>query len=171
MFNFRIRKAAPVEINILPQLELEAAELFRETKHAASIPAAPASLENFREAREAGLLLIAVLPQGITSGFALAEIIDLGIRLAGVDVLPRFGKNGIGAALVKSIISLAEEKKHKYLTLTTFKHVPWNAPFYKKLGFRVMNSEEFTPDILSIVQQEYKQCLLPEERCLMIYEI
>ena len=94
----------------------------------------------------------------------------MGVHLAEVDVLPSCGKKGIGASLVNSVCCWAEKKGFIYVTLTTFKHIPWNAPFYKKLGFRVLNTDEFSPDIAFRVDKEHKQGLLKEDRCVMVYK-
>jgi hypothetical protein len=31
--------------------------------------------------------------------------------------------------------------------LTTFAHVPWNAPYYARLGFAVLTSDELGPEL------------------------
>jgi hypothetical protein len=31
-------------------------------------------------------------------------------------------------------------------TLTTFEHVPWNAPYYRRRGFRVLDDGELSAD-------------------------
>ena len=36
------------------------------------------------------------------------------------------------------------------LTLTTFAHVPWNAPYYARCGFRVLDDAEVTPGLQAI---------------------
>jgi hypothetical protein len=40
------------------------------------------------------------------------------------------------------------------LTLTTFTHVPWNAPYYERLGFRPLPEAELTPGLVAIRQNE-----------------
>lgn len=169
--NYKIRKALPKDVHNLPELELEAATLFKEYNLTAGVIEEAASIDEFRKAQTAGHLLVAVLPDERITGFALMEIIDMGVHLAEVDVLPAYGKKGIGAALVKSVCSWAGKNGHKCVTLTTFRHIPWNAPFYRKLGFRVMTTEEFSPDISYRVNDEHEQGLLKKERCVMIYEL
>ena len=40
------------------------------------------------------------------------------------------------------------------LTLTTFAYVPWNAPYYARCGFRVLDDAEITPGLRAIREQE-----------------
>ena len=49
---------------------------------------------------------------------------------------------GIGRALLEKAIADARRRRLVALTLTTFRDVIWNAPFYQKLGFRVMDDAQ-----------------------------
>lgn len=40
------------------------------------------------------------------------------------------------------------------LTLTTFTDVPWNAPYYLRCGFRVLDDEEIGPGLREIRRRE-----------------
>ena len=48
---------------------------------------------------------------------------------------PAHGRQGIGTRLVHTVIDWARSRRFENLTLMTFRHLPWNAPFYAKLGF------------------------------------
>ena len=52
-------------------------------------------------------------------------------------MLPRFGRLGLGRLLVKAVLAAAEERGYRAVTLRTYAHVPWNAPFYLSCGFVV----------------------------------
>ena len=71
-----------------------------------------------------------------------------------VDVLPEVGGRGIGRALVLRAVSHAREAGYDYLYLTTFRHVPWNAPFYAKLGFAALADEDMPEPLLASLQEE-----------------
>ena len=60
--------------------------------------------------------------------------------IAEVGVHPDHGKKGLGRRLVLAIIEQARRKRAECVTLTTFRHVPWNAPFYAKLGFEIIGN-------------------------------
>jgi len=72
-------------------------------------------------------------------GFVCLEVVDGAAHVDQVSVLPDYGRRGIGRALVETAIGWAAASGHDELTLTTYRDVPWNAPFYRTLGF-----EEFT---------------------------
>lgn len=40
------------------------------------------------------------------------------------------------------------------LTLTTFAEVPWNAPYYARCGFRVLDDSELSPGMRTIRDRE-----------------
>ncbi len=50
--------------------------------------------------------------------------------------------------------SLAAADGLPALTLTTFAHVPWNAPYYVRCGFRVLDDAELTPGLRAIRERE-----------------
>ncbi len=45
------------------------------------------------------------------------------------------------------------------LTLTTFEQVPWNAPYYCRWGFRILEDHEWTKGLRAIRQREAEQGL------------
>ena len=51
-----------------------------------------------------------------------------------VTVAPTHARRGLGAALIDHLAAVSGAPA---LTLTTFRDVPWNAPYYERLGFRV----------------------------------
>ena len=40
------------------------------------------------------------------------------------------------------------------VTLTTFEDLPWNAPFYQRLGFRKLTEDELTAPIATLLERE-----------------
>jgi len=45
------------------------------------------------------------------------------------------------------------------VTLTTFRHLPWNAPFYARRGFRVLSPDELGPGLRAALRGERAQGL------------
>jgi len=52
-----------------------------------------------------------------------------------LSVLPDHGRRGIGRALMETAIEWAADSGYTELTLTTYRDVPFNGPFYRTLGF------------------------------------
>jgi hypothetical protein len=40
------------------------------------------------------------------------------------------------------------------VTLTTFRDVPWNAPYYERLGFTVVAAADQGPELAAVVAEE-----------------
>jgi len=69
-------------------------------------------------------------------GFASVELVDGAAHIWQLSVLPSAGRQGRGTALVTAVCDWAAAAGYDAVTLTTFRDVPWNAPFYARLGFR-----------------------------------
>jgi hypothetical protein len=57
------------------------------------------------------------------------------------------------------------------VTLTTFRDIPWNAPFYARLGFHELTDCELTPALQARVVEEAAHGLPTEMRVVMRYEV
>jgi GNAT superfamily N-acetyltransferase len=53
------------------------------------------------------------------------------------------------------------------VTLTTFRDVPWNGPFYERLGFRVVAGAELSAALRAIADDETRRGLDPSRRVAM----
>lgn len=81
-----------------------------------------------------GFLLV-VGPVGAPVGFAHVEIIDGFAHLAQLSVLPEETRRGLGTALVRAAMDEAWQLGFDVMSLTTYRDLPWNGPFYAGLGF------------------------------------
>ena len=54
------------------------------------------------------------------------------------------------------------------MSLSTFTHVPWNAPFYAREGFEVVPEAAWTPGMLALRAREARLGLSLDERAVMI---
>jgi GNAT superfamily N-acetyltransferase len=61
---------------------------------------------------------------------------------------------GLGRALLDHAAEPAAAAGVSALTLTTFADVPWNAPYYVRCGFRVLEDREVTAGLRAIRQRE-----------------
>lgn len=60
-------------------------------------------------------------------------------HLQQLSVDPAHGRRGLGAALVDVCCRQARRLGYRQLTLTTFRNVPYNAPWYARLGFLIID--------------------------------
>lgn len=163
---YRIAAAQPSDLPLLPVIELAAATLL--AGHApASVLAETTSQADLENARQRGHLWVA-LADGVPVGFAHIEVRAPDIaHLEEVDVHPEHGRRGLGRRLVLAVCQWAANNGYSWVTLTTFREVPWNMPFYARLGFEEIPPEELTPALLSVVDDETRRGLDPSRRVAM----
>ena len=87
-------------------------------------------------------------------GFALVSLHDDHVHLEEMDVHPSHARQGIGRALVQTVCDWAREQGFAAVTLTTFRHLAWNAPFYARFGFVSLSESELTPMLTKRLQSE-----------------
>jgi len=85
-------------------------------------------------------------------GFACVEVVGGEAHIWQLSVHPSASRQGRGTALVGAVCDWARSEGFDAVTLTTFRDVPWNAPFYAKLGFHVL--EELTPELAALREHE-----------------
>jgi GNAT superfamily N-acetyltransferase len=112
------------------------------------------SSEEFVTALNNGLLWVVVDNAHIPVAFLLASIIDGCIHIAEFDVHPDHGKRGVGTKLLDHVLAVAKARAFPAATLTTFEHLPWNAPFYRKRGFEVIGVDKIGDELAQIVRNE-----------------
>ncbi|HUD96944.1 MAG TPA: GNAT family N-acetyltransferase [Woeseiaceae bacterium] len=107
-----------------------------------------------QEARRDGRLWVAVDAGDRPVGFALAEELPGELYLCEIDVLPDHGQRGIGTQLVASVVDAARSREFAAVSLITFRHLPWNAPFYEKLGFRPIATADLGPELAAMMSDD-----------------
>ena len=83
-------------------------------------------------------------------GYLLAEVVDGCAHLEQVSVHPGSARRGIGRGLVEHLATWATARGVPAMTLTTYTDVPWNGPYYERLGFRVLDETHLTPGLRRI---------------------
>ena len=86
-----------------------------------------------------------------------------------IDVLPSHERRGIGARLIEAVADLARARGWPALTLSTFRDVPFNAPYYRRLGFE--DVESLTPGMTEIRAEHEARGLDESTRVFMRREL
>ncbi len=102
-------------------------------------------------------------------GFLATEPLGRELHIWEFDVDPDFQRRGIGAGLIRACQIDARNTGFASLTLTTFRDVPWNAPFYARLGFEEVIALDAHPRLAGVLALEADNGLPPERRCAMIH--
>lgn len=100
-------------------------------------------LEAFYLARIAeGLCLVAEGGNGVC-GFAAGIAHGADLFLCEVNVMPDHQKRGIGTMLIDRLCQVAAGSGMTRVVLSTFTRPPWNAPFYRRIGFADMARKDY----------------------------
>jgi len=142
-----VRLASPEHVDQLPDIERAAATRFGDSLPE-SVLRHVTAVDNLVAAQQAGLLWVALEPAGSPVGFAVASICERRVHLDELDVSPEHGRQGVGSALVEAIEDYALNSGYVEITLTTFRDVPWNAPFYARVGFEVIPEQELDAELV-----------------------
>jgi GNAT superfamily N-acetyltransferase len=169
-----IRLADESEVAALPSVERRAARLFdgwlTETGLTPAFLENVSSVEELEDARQRGHLWIAAAPDGELAGFAQVVILDGLAHLDEIDVVPEHGRQGVGRQLLDAVCGWAYTAGYSKITLSTFRDVPWNRPFYEKRGFRVVE-KRLPPEHRQLVDSERRRGLRTDLRVIMEREL
>ncbi|MFF5503669.1 GNAT family N-acetyltransferase [Streptomyces roseolus] len=132
----RIRAVAPAELTLLRSIERAAGESFRALGMAAIADDEPLPLDVLEGYRAAGRAWVAVDGTDRPVAYLIADAVDGAAHIEQVSVHPEAAGRGVGRALIEHLAEVARKEGLTALTLTTFAEVPWNAPYYTRLGFR-----------------------------------
>jgi GNAT superfamily N-acetyltransferase len=133
-----IRRPRPNEIKLLPQIENEADRRYGRVGLGRIVDMPPASIAALEFGRRHDRLWIATSPLGRPIGFALTKLKGGTAWLDQLSVLDRWQRHGFGAALIDRTVRQARTLGFDTLYLSTYRDVPWNAPFYARRGFSVV---------------------------------
>lgn len=150
----RIRPATAAELPALQGIERAAGAPFRDLGMAAVADDEPPSLDVLEEYRRAGRAWVAADGAERPVAYLVAEPVDGALHIEQISVHPDFAHRRIGRTLLSYAGERAHEEGLSGLTLTTFTAVPWNAPYYERLGFRVLEEAELTPGLRKIRAHE-----------------
>jgi GNAT superfamily N-acetyltransferase len=163
---YRIARARSTDVSRIAQIELSAASLLA-GKAPESVLAETTAEAKLESARRNGRLWVA-LAADVPVGFAHVEILEPRVaHLEEIDVSPEHGRRGLGTRLVAAVCWWAARREYHAVTLTTFRDVSWNMPFYARLGFEVIPAGELSPALLAVLRDEASRGLDPFRRVAM----
>jgi GNAT superfamily N-acetyltransferase len=168
---YGIEDASVSEVDVLVEVDRAASTLFEPTgllSEEALNDHVP--VEILASAAENGDLFTARLESGQPVGFALVSLRGGMLYLDQISVHPDHGKRGIGAALLTRVIDEAKRRKLRRVSLSTFRDLPWNGPFYAKHGFREIKRGDMADWMLKLERIQAEE-LDVSQRCFMVRKI
>lgn len=162
---YTIRFANLNDLAMLPEIERAASALFRTTAYAVLANADPVS-KNVDLDHD--LVWVLVGRDDRPVGFAISHRLGRArVHLHELDVHPEHARQGLGRRLIETVANWARAHGAEALTLTTFSDVPWNGPYYERLGFRKLEQTELDPALQRIMEAEIAAGLPVEHRICM----
>ena len=132
-----VRRAEAEDLPALLNVQAAAATRFARLGLIATPDGLPETIpiNAFQRATLKGLLFLAEYAQRKV-GFALCSIERPDLYLDQISVIPDAGRKGVGAALLDAASTEAARRGLWGVSLSTFRDVPWNAPFFAKQNFQ-----------------------------------
>jgi GNAT superfamily N-acetyltransferase len=142
------------ELEALRGLEREAGRLFAAIGMAEVAAAQAPTLADLEVYRTAGRAWVTVDAWDRPLGYLLSSIVDGCAHIDQVSVAPAYARRGLGASLIEHLAATAAVDGRPALTLTAFRDVPWNAPYYTRLGFVVIEPANHGTQLRALIAHE-----------------
>jgi GNAT superfamily N-acetyltransferase len=159
------------ELPLLQAIGVAAGRRFAEVGLDAVAEDPPHGLDALERWRSAGRAWVATDRDGHPVGFAVVDLVDGTAHLEEISVIPELNGRGHGMALLRQVERWARDKGLPSVTLTTFRDVPFNRPWYEHRGYRVLDEAEWTPGLVERRAEEAEAGLDPDGRVVMAKDL
>ncbi|MCI0140311.1 GNAT family N-acetyltransferase [Arthrobacter bambusae] len=149
-----IRAARPDELERLRGIEFAAGEIFRSCGMDAIADDEPLTVTELAIFQSRGGVLVFADASDVPVGYLLVEHLDGNAHVEQLSVHPSHARRGLGSELLDGAEKWAQAEGLEWLTLTTFRDVPWNAPYYRRLGFEDLEPELLDDGLRGILECE-----------------
>ena len=165
---FSVRPATPADACHLPPVERAAAQAFRAVPQLAWLAAGDVRpIAVHHACIRQRTCWVAVDCQDRPVGFLSAETCGQDLHILEMSVARPVQGRGLGRQLLACAIAAARAGGLSGLTLTPFRTVAWNAPFYPTAGFHIIAPSALGPRLAALLQLEAEAGLAPGIRCAM----
>ena len=164
-----VRLARNEDCHHLPQIERSAGKLFSTIGMDDVANGTVTSADAWEPICENGTLWVATDDRDVAVGFlAAGQQADL-LFVYELAVEFEHQGHGLGRKLIRAAEDYAHRHKQAGLALTTFCDVPWNAPYYERLGFETVADAALPAPLQLIISAEHDRFPEPNRRrCAMI---
>ena len=150
---FVIRLARSQELPRLTEIELDAFGALAEAR-GDGLEAHALPQDVLRRSLEDELLFVAADSGNEPIAFLAGKERDGMLYVEEVDVARAWQRRGVGRRLMATAIETARASRLIGVTLTTDRFVPFNAPFYAKLGFVEIADDDLVPQLRQTLERE-----------------
>lgn len=149
-----IREAKAKDLPKMRDIEVAAGEAFRTLGMGAIADDAPPSLESLAVYQQDARAWVATDSGDEAVAYILVDVVEPFAYIEQVTVHPLYARQALGRRLIDEAALWAAVRGLKGMTLTTFERVPWNAPYYARLGFQPVPEYQWSDGLRQIVQSE-----------------
>jgi GNAT superfamily N-acetyltransferase len=149
-----IRPARPEDLALLVEIERAAGDTFRHLDPDLLADHDPGTVEELAPYADGGRAFVSVDADDRPIGYLIVDVVDGAAHIEQVSIGPDHARKGLGRGLIEHAASWASIRGLRSLTLTTYVDVPWNAPYYERLGFRYLTADEETPGLRAVRDHE-----------------
>ncbi len=146
---------------------MAAGEAFRTINLAAIADDSPPDLDDLAAYQREGRAWVTTDSGDDPVAYILVKDVDGHAHIEQVTVHPQYARQGLGRSLIEEVARWAVARGLKGMTLTTFEDVPWNAPYYTRLGFVRVPEDQWSRGMRQIRQEENTQGLNAWPRVVM----
>ena len=171
MTGYDVRPARREDLPALAAIERAAQALFAHAGMPELADAPVLSLAEVERYAADGLVAVAEHPRDGIVGFVVVRPLGGAAHVQELDVHPDHGRLGLGRALLDRALGWARAEGFRTATLSTFRDVPWNAPFYARVGFRETAPDDASPALRALRAEEPANGLDLDRRVLMTLEL
>ena len=169
--SYSIEVAAPGDFDDIVRIDDDATELYAEAGLelvlGASHPFSRAERARWLRSAELGRLFLAMNAEGVRVGFAALDVLDDAAYLDQLSVRQSAMRRGAGGFLLEHALAWAERSGHAAIWLTTYGHLPWNVPFYRRHHFELVDESRCGSGVRHHLDEQRRWLPLPEQRVAM----
>jgi GNAT superfamily N-acetyltransferase len=162
-----IRKAHHGDLSRMQAIEVSAGDAFRDLGMDFVADDPPLSSTALAAYADAGMAWVATNSFDYPAAYILVSEIDGWGHIDQVSVHARYARQRLGQALIEEVGRWTAITGLQGISLTTFADVPWNGPYYARLGFVPVPEDCWSQGLRSVVAEEARQGLDAWPRVVM----
>ena len=144
--------------------------MFRDADMAEVSDNPPPAVEDVEAQIQAGHIWVAAGDDRLV-GYIVVRVVDGDAHIDQVSTVRSHQGRGVGRRLVETAEDWARAEGYARVTLTTFTDVSWNAPYYRRLGYRALEVDELGVELAAARAEEAAFGLDAWGRCAMAHDL